>query len=362
MRFTNRPLKRCHPNKVNSLLTLVPLLWPITLIQGHSVPTHFRALEQPGHANRKDEILRASISAFVALSKPNKRDCNQIEDLALPILQYATDQTKRFVCAALAENGHAPVNLVRKLCDEPVEICAPLLLLSPVMSPVDLVAIIGRKGKEHARIIARRSHLPNDVIEALALVDDPKVRARAAGAFDTSETGAASNVKPTTAAQARTLLAELALSLNKTEAIFPVANDADETAGSAFGASAKLIRLALHEETGMFVTALADATGLSFGRTQRLVKRIASGELLTALRALDMHVDAAFVITCALNPYIGSNKTEIRLFRDRFELLDQDKAVETVRRWKADEISVDFKRRAVNTERTVENDAVLKAS
>lgn len=326
------------------------------------MPTHFRALEQPGHANRKDEILRASISAFVALSKPNKRDCNQIEDLALPILQYATDQTKRFVCAALAESSSAPVNLVRKLCDEPVEICAPLLLLSPVMTPIDLVSIIGRKGKEHARIIARRSHLPNDVIEALALVDDPKVRARAAGSFDAADVGTASNVKPTTAAQARTLLAQLALSLNKTESDLPTADHIEDTEISASGVSSKLIRLALHEETGMFATALADATGLSFGRTQRLVKRIASGELLTALRALDVGVDAAFVITCALNPHIGSNKTEIRLFRDRFELLDQDKAVETVRRWKADEISIDFKRRAVNSERAFEKEAVLKAS
>ena len=145
------------------------------------MPKHFRALEQQGLANRKDEILRAAISAFVALSKPNKRDCNQIEDLALPILPFASDQTKRFVCAALAENGSTPSNLVRRLCDESVEICAPLLLLSPVMTPIDLVAIIGRKGKEHARIIARRSHLPNDVIEALALVDDERVRARAAG-------------------------------------------------------------------------------------------------------------------------------------------------------------------------------------
>ncbi len=326
------------------------------------MPTHFRALEQPGHANRKDEILRASISAFVALSKPNKRDCNQIEDLALPILAFASDQTKRFVCAALAENASAPANLVRKLCDEPVEICAPLLLLSPVMTPIDLVAIIGRKGKDHARIIARRSHLPNDVIEALALVDDARVRARAAGSFDVADANSSSNIKPTTAAQARTLLAELAISLNKAEQAPLAANDLDDVEFAAAGIDAKLIRLALHEESGLFATALADATGLSFGRTQRLVKRIASGELLTALRALGVSVDSAFVTVCALNPHIGSSKLEIRLFRDRFEQLDQDKAVETLRRWKADEISVEFKRRAVNSDRIENEDVSLKVS
>ncbi|MGB8818322.1 MAG: hypothetical protein WCC66_10430, partial [Rhizobiaceae bacterium] len=93
-----------------------------------------------------------------------------------------------------------------------------------------------------------------------------------------------------------------------------------------------------------------------------LVKRIASGELLTALRALDVNVDSAFVIACGLNPHVGSNRMEIRLFRDRFEQLDREKAVETVRRWKADEISVVFKRRAVNSDLDTEKSAGLKAS
>jgi uncharacterized protein (DUF2336 family) len=339
----------------------VPLLWPINLKWGLNVPTHFRALEQQGQANRKDEILRASVSAFVALSNPNRRDCNQIEDLALPILPFASEQTKRFICAALAENGSAPANLVRKLCDEPVEICAPLLLLSPVMSAIDLVAVIGRKGKHHARIIARRSHLPNDVIEALALVDDDKVRARAAGSNEAADAIAASNLKPTTAAQARTLLAELAMSLNSTGPASPFGSDVPETEQAPAGNAARLVRLALHEDTGLFATAVADATGLTFGKVQRLVKRAVPGELSTVLRALDISVDAAFVISCTLNPQTGANRLEIRLFRDRFEQLDQEKAVETLRRWKADEITAEFKRRAVNSDEADADDAALKA-
>ncbi len=325
------------------------------------MPTHFRALEQQGQANRKDEILRAAISAFVALSKPNRRDCNQIEDLALPILPFASEQTKRFICAALAENGSAPGNLVRRLCDEPVEICAPLLLLSPVLAAIDLVAIIGRKGKHHARIIARRSHLPNDVIEALALVDDEKVRARAAGTPASADLNEASNLKPTTAAQARSLLADLAMSLNRAEAASSVDADADAAEPLTVGHAARLVRLVLHEDIGLFATAVADATGLTFGKVQRLVRRVATGELLTVLRALDVSVDAAFVISCALNPHIASSRLEIRLFRERFEHLDKDKAVDTLRRWKADEISVEFKRRAGNTDQAHAEETALKA-
>lgn len=342
------------------MLTLVLLGWPITLDRGHSVPTHFRALEQQGNANRKDEILRAAVSAFAALSKPNRRDCNQIEDLALPILPFAADQTKRFVCAALAESQSAPSGLVRKLCEEPAEICAPLLLLSPALSPVDLVAIIGRKGLEHARVIARRSHLPNDVLEALALVKDDTTQARAAsgGLADKPQ----SNIKPATAAQARTLLAELALSLSPAPAPEgqPVAAETADAARGRLGD--RLIRLALHADTGLLSTALADATGLPLKRMQRIVRRAASSELLTTLRALGVSVDEAFVIACALNPATGSSRLEIRLFRDRFSQLDTEKASETLRRWKADEIAAAFQPKAVNADRKAGTERQLKAS
>ena len=325
------------------------------------MPTHFRALEQQGHANRKDEILRAAVSAFVALSKPNRRDCNQIEDLSLPILPFASEQTKRFICAALAENRSAPGNLVRRLCDEPVAICSPLLLLSPVLESADLVAVIGRMGIHHARIVARRSHLPGDVIEALALVDDERVRARAAGGTLSSEKTTGSNVRPTTAAQARALLSDLAMSLKRSEATLPAAANFEDAEPTSVANTAKLVRLVLHEDPGLFATAVADATGLAFGKVQRLVKRVATGELLTVLRALGINVDTAFVILCALNPHIGANRLEIRLFRDRFEQIDKDKAIETLRRWKADEISAQFKRRAVNSDQVIEDDTVLTA-
>ena len=40
--------------------------------------------------------------------------------------------------------------------DEPVEIAAPLLLRSNALTDIDLIALIGRRGVGHARVIARR--------------------------------------------------------------------------------------------------------------------------------------------------------------------------------------------------------------
>ncbi|MGB8819190.1 MAG: DUF2336 domain-containing protein [Rhizobiaceae bacterium] len=303
--------------------------------------------------------MRAAVSAFVDLSRPSKRDGNQIEDLALPILPFVSVSAKRFICAALAENRNAPLRLVKTLCDSPVDICAPLLLKSPVLMPVDLVTVIGRHGKEHARIIACRTHLPNEVIEALAGVDDDVVRQRISDGNAALETHA--NVKPANADDARRLLVDLALSMADTRgATVQSADAATQVSGDGFSVE-RLIRLALHEKTEILATALADDIGLPYGRCMRMIRRLGSGELLTSLRALGLNSNQAFVVVCAQNPLAGSSKTEIRLFLERFDALDPDKAIETVRRWKADEIAMEFIRQPANTAAVSAAGAKLKA-
>ena len=48
---------------------------------------------------------------------------------------------------------------MRRLADEPVDIAAPLLLRSNALTDIDLIALIGRHGIGHARVIARRPDL-----------------------------------------------------------------------------------------------------------------------------------------------------------------------------------------------------------
>ena len=277
----------------------------------------------------------------------------------MPILPFVSVSAKRFICAALAENQNAPLRLVKTLCDSPVDICAPLLLKSPVLMPVDLVTVIGRHGKEHARIIACRTHLPNDVIEALAGIDDDVVRQRISDGNVPLE--AQANVKPANADDARRLLVDMALSMAQAGGVAANSVDAENPDPSHGFEVERLIRLALHEKTELLATALADAIGLPYNRCMRMIRRLGSGELLTALRALGMNSNQAFVVVCAQNPLAGSSKIEIRLFLERFDALDCDKAVETVRRWKADEIAIEFMRQPANVAAVSEADFELKA-
>jgi uncharacterized protein (DUF2336 family) len=316
-----------------------------------------RTIEGQGKPNRKDEILRAAVSAFVALSKPNIRDCNQIEDLAAPILSIATPQTKRFVAAALAESRAAPVRLVKLICAEPVEICATLLLRTPVLSAVDLVNIIGKQGKQHARVIAQRHHLPNDVIEALALIEDPLVRERISrnDDADAGVEGKSSlkNIKPVSVDDAINLLREIMV-----DSAAPVPANIETIEPTLDIVTARLVRLALNEEEGLFATAMADVCGVSYSRALKLLRRPSSSELATALRANSVLTGDAYLICSVFYPSIATNRTEIRLFKDRFEAMAGEQASEMLRQWKADEISIELRRKGYNQDSTAQDKAV----
>lgn len=319
------------------------------------MPTHFRALEKQGNSDRKDEILRAAVAAFVILTKPVRRDINQIEDLVLPILPFASVAAKRFASAALAESAFAPVALVLALCSDSVDICAPLLLKSPVLMPVDLVAIVGRHGKEHARVISCRRHLPNDVIEALASVDDEVVRDRIADGGPQAKRG---NVKPSDAAEARQILRDMATTFVDMDSLVPGRVPVLRSPGTP----EHLVRLAMHEKPELLATALADGLGLTVARCLRIIRRSGTGELLTSLRALQLNSDQAFVVLCALNPNTAASKADIRLMRDRFDAMEFEKALSTVRLWKADDIAMEFVKSASNNQLPANETRNLKAS
>ncbi len=314
----------------------------------------YRSLENQGTETRKDDILRAAVCAFVALTQPTKRDCNQIEDLALSILPYTSTSTKRFVAAALANSHHAPNALVRRLCDETPEICAPLLLKSPALSPLDLTVIVGSKSREHARIISKRDHLPNTVIEALALLDDPVAQARITygnvSKVSDLKTHELSNLKPVSAEEARKRLREImAVTIEDQHIDLPTNRDAaDVFPVVSHGIQQRLEKLALHDQEGVFITALADLSGLPFSKILKFTRRKASSELSTLLKSFEIEANAAFVMCAVFYPSIASNRAEIRLFLDRHNALDAELAKDMVRGWKASEIMLTVKRKASN--------------
>ncbi|WP_187970181.1 DUF2336 domain-containing protein [Aquibium microcysteis] len=119
----------------------------------------FREIAIRTESGKSDRLFRAAVSAFTSLTRPSRREIAQLAQLTLPLIDRTSIEARRFACAVLSDSRHAPADLVHRLCEEPVEICAPLLIRSPLLSNADLVRIIGTRGAAHARVIARRGDL-----------------------------------------------------------------------------------------------------------------------------------------------------------------------------------------------------------
>ena len=121
--------------------------------------TDFRQIAVRADHGKPERLFRAVVTAFCSLTRPSRREIAQLEDLTLPLYDSVSTEARRFVAAALSECQNPPAALVRKLADEPVEIAAPILLRSNALTDIDLIALIGRHGIGHARVIACRPQL-----------------------------------------------------------------------------------------------------------------------------------------------------------------------------------------------------------
>jgi hypothetical protein len=131
----------------------------------------FRQITLGGDAPKRERLFRAAVSAFCSLTRPSRRDISQLEDLTLPLFDGVSPESRRYVAAALSECRYPPPNLVKRLCDEPLEVAAPLLIRSTALADIDLLALIGRHGAGHARAIGRRPRLNPTIADLVAVIE-----------------------------------------------------------------------------------------------------------------------------------------------------------------------------------------------
>ena len=282
------------------------------------------------------------MSAFCSLTRPSRREIAQLEDLTLPLFDNVSVESRRYVAAALSECEHAPAALVRRLCEETVDIAAPLLIRSRALSDIDLIALIGRHGLPHARAIARRKDLHPTITHLIRALEKPTLV----------------QVRPPEAiAKVPAESVEVALVSSDTrEAAGTAAEDARRRlrsmmrdGGASGGATAnpfvgqatyvKLRQTALSGNAAFFQTALADALQIDFSTARSLTETATYASLLAALRAIDLTEDRAFLITVAVYPKLFPHSQAIRVFLDRYSLLHRDAALDKVRSWKAEMLS-----------------------
>lgn len=286
-----------------------------------------------GEAGKSERLFRAAVSAFCSLTRPTRREIGQLEDLVLPLFDQTSVEARRFAAAALSECDYAPRTLIQRLCNETVDIAAPLLIRFKPLRDIDLIVLIGRHGMAHARAIARRPGLNPAIADLVRALDNPKlVRLPTSGkaapaAASAGET--AEHLPGASADNARRRLRSMMLA-SQGEA----ASD-----GEAISAYAKLRDTVLTGNASLFQMALAAATGLDFQTAKSVTGTAGQSLLLAALRSLELSEERAFLIAAALFPGRYAHAETIRLFLERYRALDLQAAREHIRACKADAIA-----------------------
>jgi uncharacterized protein (DUF2336 family) len=289
--------------------------------------SEFRQFVTRTGSGKQDRLFRAAISAFCSLPRPSRREIAQLDDLTLPLFDAVPSEALRFAAAALSECEYAPPLLVKRLSESAIEVAAPLLVRSRAISDIDLIALIGRHGLPHARAIARRTNL-NPAIAALVRALERQTLAAAASntAVEAMSDGTASS--SSAAEETRQKLRAMMLK-----------DQANEPASTAVeGDDApypKLRDAALGSNRALFHAALADALGIDISVARKLTEDASSySPLLTALKALGIDEDKAFLIAAALLLRLFPDPAAIGLFLEHYRLLDPESARRTAESWK----------------------------
>lgn len=328
----------------------------------------FRQIAVPGDRGKKERLFRAAVTAFASLTRPSRKEIAQLEDLALPLYDHVSVEGRRFVAAVLSELKNPPLALVRRLAEESVDIAAPLLLRSRALSDVDLIALIGRHGLPHARVVARRQNLNPTITQLVRALTRSQTRVVATDdasqrslpmkpalsapfeplaplprqAPEPEKTHAPGEKAEQVRDQLRAMMEPAAeVSSHMSDNLPRAPSQQRETLDATFqygprpGTYAKLRDTALTGVVALFHTALADALEIDMIRARAITAAVTGfADLMAALKYLELTEDQAFVVIAALHPQKFGHGEAIRLLLERYRLLHPEAAADKARGWR----------------------------
>jgi uncharacterized protein (DUF2336 family) len=292
----------------------------------------FRQITIKSEAQKAERLFRAAVSAFCSLTRPSRREIAQLEDLALPLFEFVSVESKRYVAAALSECAYPPAALIRRLCDESVDIAAPLLIRSTALSDIDLITLIGRHGYGHARAIGRRPGLNPTIARLVTVLENKVVPLRPAVRDAETPAGIEPQLETVSeAARDRDPGATVDDVRRQLRAMMRPAS----AAASGRTAYDRLRDAALSGHSAIFQTALADALDTQFAAIQNKADDPSYAWLLDALSVLGVSEEKAFLVAAAIYPASFGELPAIRLFLSRYAAIDREQARARIAGWKS---------------------------
>ncbi len=286
------------------------------------IPVSFRSASQANLA-RPDRLLRNAIVAYCALTRPGRREAEQLQDLALPLVDTAAPETLRYASAALSRCETEPEKLVARLADMEVEVAAPLLGRARSLTDIDLLNIISRHGWSHARVIASRDRLHPSIKQLTETVErrqwQPTHPARPA-APPPQPTFEENLLVEETRDRLRTIMK--ATVTEDSEAAAHIDYIYEELRDSALAGSADQV-----------AAALANALGVLVPLARTIARDDSLTMLIPALRALNLADEEAYLITSAIHPARFGSATAIRAFLRSYRSMAFEAIEAQLTRW-----------------------------
>lgn len=286
------------------------------------ITADFRDIAFEDGPRKCEGLFRASIAAFANIPRPSRNEITQIDDLALGLYGSVSREAKHYAATVLSKCTDVPPGLLKRLCDEPVDISAPLLIGSKALTTVDLLRLIGRHGLSHARVIARRTNVDPVIVNLVRLLN---ARAEAETAQRRRHEPMASPALDQVRNQLRSLMKPAeASALQSTSAARPA--DAD--------LYAQLRDAALTPDPDRFPRALAKALNVSEFRARRICTAITYSDLITSLKYLGLTEEQAFLLTATFYSSQVFYGPAIRLFLERYAAIRPEVAEQRLQEWR----------------------------
>jgi hypothetical protein len=139
------------------------------LMHDHLRDAGFGAFTPSTQQMRDSALLRATTELFVQEFVHDRDEIRRFDELATHLLPKVSDGDRAYVAERLAVRLDAPVTVVRLLARDRIEVAEPLLRRSPVLGPLDLLAVIAATGPAHHALIAERPGIGEEVRQALRI-------------------------------------------------------------------------------------------------------------------------------------------------------------------------------------------------
>ncbi len=136
--------------------------------EGQRAFSTFRVLNGDANILERDQLFRnmAQLYSFVS-DRCDDEQVAQYDEVLCQLAELVEVEARTHVAKLLAPLERAPGNVVSKLANDSIEVAAPLLEFSNVLSDDDLIDIVTNQSEEHRIAIAGRNNVPERVGDAI---------------------------------------------------------------------------------------------------------------------------------------------------------------------------------------------------